>query len=318
MTRDLDNAFRVRPLVLDGALGTVLEGRGVNTTGKSWTAKGLVSNADLIYRVHRDYLWEGADIVTANTFRTNPRALKGTGLDAEALTKKAVRIARKARREKNPLIRVAGSIAPVEDCFSPDLVPPSDAGLIEEHRIMARWLDEAGVDIILIETMNSLREALCALEAAKAESEKYVWVSLVPKDGDSMLDGTPLDYAIAQLKEGGAHLVSLNCAPVSVMNDALPLFAKAAKRAGVWFGCYPNASEKNVDGSWNLLASTNEQIVDCTLKWMEAGAVMVGGCCGTTPDTISEVRAKRDIFGVERWELEERGAPNPLDQDLPF
>src|ERR1019366_10296633 len=168
MTRNLDGAFRVGPLVLDGALGTEMEGRGVNTSGKSWTARGLISHPDLIYRVHREYLWEGADILTANTFRTNVRALKDTGLDAEALTKKAVRIARKARRKKNPLIRVAGSIAPVEDCFSPELVPASDAALVEEHRIMARWLDEARVDIILIETMNTLHEALCALEAPKA------------------------------------------------------------------------------------------------------------------------------------------------------
>src|SRR5437588_2160168 len=143
MTRDLDNAFHVRPFVLDGALGTELEGRGVNTSGKSWTARGLVSHPDLIFRIHREYLWDGADIITANTFRTNPRALKDTGLDAEALTKKAVRIARKARRQKNALRQVAGSIAPVEDCFSPELVPPSDTALVEEHRVMARWLDEA-------------------------------------------------------------------------------------------------------------------------------------------------------------------------------
>src|SRR5947199_10355411 len=148
MTRDLDNAFHVRPLVLDGALGTELEGRGVNTSGKSWTARGLVSHPDLIFRVHKEYLWQGADIITANTFRTNPRALKDTGLDAEALTKKAVRIARRARRDRMRDNQVAGSIAPVEDCFSPDLVPASDAALIEEHRLMARWLDEARVDII--------------------------------------------------------------------------------------------------------------------------------------------------------------------------
>src|ERR1035437_1921226 len=121
MTRDLDKAFGVRPLVLDGALGTELEGRGVNTSGKSWTARGIVSHPDLIYRVHKDYLWEGADIITANTFRTNPRALKGTDMDAEALTKKAVRIARRARRAKNRGMQVAGSIAPVVDCFSPGL-----------------------------------------------------------------------------------------------------------------------------------------------------------------------------------------------------
>ena len=315
MTRDLDKAFKVRPLVLDGALGTELEGRGVNTTGKSWTARGNDTHPGLIYRVHKEYLWEGADILTANTFRTNVRALKNTDLDAEALTKKAVRIARKARREKNPLIRVAGSIAPVEDCFSPELVPASDAALVEEHRVMARWLDEARVDIILIETMNTLREALCALEAAKAESDRYVWVSLVPKDGESMLDDTPIDYAVQRLAENGAHLVALNCAPVSVMMSALPIFSKAAKKAGVWFGCYPNASERAADGKWDLKASTNKEIASCAVRWMQEGAAVVGSCCGTTPRTTSMISTKRDLFylhmeGIE-WPDIEGGEGRP-------
>ncbi len=314
MTRNLDDAFRVRPLVLDGALGTELEGRGVNTSGKSWTARALISHPDLIYRVHREYLWEGADILTANTFRTNVRALKDTGLDAEALTKKAVRIARKARREKNPLLRVAGSIAPVEDCFSPELVPASDAALVEEHRIMARWLDEARVDVILIETMNTLREALCALQAAKEESEKYVWVSIVPKDGETMLDGTPLDYSVARLKEGGAHLVSLNCAPVSTMMAALPIFSKAAKKAGIWFGCYPNSSEKKPDGTWNLRASNNRLMAACALDWMKHGAVMVGSCCHSTPRTTSLIQNKRNLFYVLKEEID---LADDNDDDLP-
>jgi len=314
MTRDLDNAFHVRPLVLDGALGTELEGRGVNTSGKSWTARGLVSHPDLIFKIHREYLWEGADIITANTFRTNPRALKDTGLDAEELTKKAIRIARKARRQKNSLRRVAASIAPVEDCFSPELVPPSDTALVEEHRVMARWLDEARVDIILIETMNSFREAMCALQAVKEESEKYAWVSLVPKDGETMLDGTPLDYAVKRLKEAGAHLVALNCAPVSTMMAALSAFSKAANRAGIWFGCYPNSSEKLSDGSWNLRASNNQLIAQCGLEWMRAGAKVIGSCCHSTPRTTSMLVMKRDLYYMQS-----EGADIDLedDRDLP-
>jgi S-methylmethionine-dependent homocysteine/selenocysteine methylase len=322
LKRDLDNAFRVRPLVLDGALGTELEGRGVNTHGKAWTARGVASHPDLIYRVHKEYLWVGADIITANTFRTNPRSLKDTGLDAEALTKKAVRIARKARRDRDRGGQVAGSIAPVEDCFKPELVPASDAALIEEHRLMARWLDEARVDIILIETMNTLREAVCALKAAKEESERYVWVSIVPKDAETMLDDTPLDYAVQRLAEEGAHLVSLNCAPLSVIMDALPLFSKAAKRAKVWFGCYPNASEKRPDGTWDLYASNNRQIMDGCLKWMQEGAVMVGSCCGTTPQTTERIRVKRDLYylkmeGMDLGNEDDEETANDFG-DMPF
>ena len=64
----------------------------------------------------------------------------------------------------------------------------------------------------------------------------------------------------------------------------------------MWFGCYPNASEKRADGKWDLTASTNKQIVECTLNWMKAGAVLVGGCCGTTPRTIGKIESKRDLF----------------------
>jgi S-methylmethionine-dependent homocysteine/selenocysteine methylase len=280
----------------------------VNTSGKSWTARGLVSHPDLIYRVHTDYLYEGADIITANTFRTNPRALQDTGLDAEALTKKAVRIARKARREKNPLIRLAGSIAPVEDCYSPHLAPRSDAALVEEHRIMARWLDEARVDIILIETMSTIGEALCALQAVKEESNKYAWVSIVPMDvpGEepTMLDGTPLDYAVQRLKEGGAHLVALNCAPVSTMLRSVHIFSKAAKKAGIFFGCYPNVSEKLPDGSWNLRASNNNRMAICAVSWMKEGAVLVGSCCHSTPRTTGAIALKRDMFYVSKEGIE--------------
>ena len=208
------------------------------------------------------------------------------------------------------LRRVAASIAPVEDCFSPDLVPPSDAALIEEHRIMARWLDEARVDIILIETMNSFREAMCALQAVREESDKYAWVSLVPKDGETMLDGTPLDYAVQRLKEAGAHLVALNCAPVSTILEALPTFSKAAKRAGVWFGCYPNASERLPDGSWNLRASNNQEIAACGVAWMRAGASVIGSCCHTTPRTTSLLSTKRDLFYGQKL-----GAEVDLDDD---
>jgi S-methylmethionine-dependent homocysteine/selenocysteine methylase len=304
MIRNLNSALKVCPLVLDGALGTELESRGVDTTGKSWTARSNETHANLIYRIHKEYLWEGADILTANTFRTNPRALKNTGLDAEALTKKAIRIAKKARRKRKPLIWIAGSVAPVEDCFSPELVPASDAALVEEHRVMARWLDEARVDIILIETMNTLREALCAVEAAKEESDRYVWVSIVPKDEESMLDGTPLDYAVQRIAEMGAHLVALNCAPVSTMMEALPIFSKAAKRAKILFGCYPNASEKRADGQWDLKASTNKQIAECAVQWMQAGAAVVGSCCGTTPRTTSRISSKRDLFYLNKEGIE--------------
>ena len=300
MKGDSVGSLRPSPLVLDGALGTELERSGIDTSSKSWTARSLITDPEEVYRIHREYALIGADILTANTFRTNPRALKDTGLDPESLTKRAVEIARKAAGARHPSPLIAGSIAPVEDCFSPELVPESERALTQEHRAMVRWLNEAGIDIILIETMNSLREALCALQAAKAEGSKATWVSVVPKDGVSMLDGTPLDHAVKSIREGGAHLVALNCAPASIIMDALPVFSRAAKRANIAFGCYPNASERRSNGTWDLHASTDERIAECNEEWLKHGAFLVGSCCHTTPNTTAAtVRVRNHLMGAD-------------------
>lgn len=275
-----------KPLLLDGALGTELERRGVITTGPSWTAYANRDHSELIRQIHEEYIASGANIITANTFRTNPRAV---GSEAESLTRRAVEIARQAAYDRNVL--VAGSIAPVEDCFSPELVDPSSQRLEAEHEQLARWLADAGADLILIETMNSNREAVAATRAARSATSLPVYVSLVPLDGDHLLDGTLIAEAVNALADEGANLVALNCAPVSVMRLALPGFARAARAKGIAFGCYPNASERKPDGSWDLNASSDAAIAALAEEWLNAGATLIGSCCGTTPRTTAVLKS---------------------------
>jgi homocysteine S-methyltransferase len=282
--------------LLDGALGTELERRGVDASGKSWTAYANRDCADLVREIHLEYIRAGADIITANTFRTNRRAV---GSDAEKLTRRAVGLAREAVAASGKNVQIAGSIAPVEDCFSPELVDPSTARLEAEHEEMALWLCDAGVDIILIETMNSVREVVAAVRAAMRATVHAVshatslpiFVSLVPMDRDRLLDGTPIGDAVGALAAAGASLVSLNCAPVSVMRAAMNNFIQAASDSNLAFGCYPNAAEQNVDGSWDLQASDDEAIADLATRWLDAGASLVGSCCGTTPRTTERLRS---------------------------
>lgn len=277
-----------RPLLLDGALGTELERRGVDTTGSSWTAYANRDNARLIRDIHIEYIEAGADSITANTFRTNRRAV---GRDAEALTKRAVDFALEAVEISGRHVQVAGSIAPVEDCFSPQLVDPSTERLEEEHEEMAGWLRDAGVDLILIETMNSVREAVAAVRAAKRATSLQVYASLVPMDGERLLDGTSIAEAVAAVTEAGADLVALNCAPVSIMRAAMNAFAKSASKCRVPFGCYPNASERDITGAWDLRSSSDHAIAALVDEWLAAGASLVGSCCGTTPATTARLRS---------------------------
>ena len=84
----------------------------------------------------------------------------------------------------------------------------------------------------------------------------------------------------------------------------MPLFSKAAKKVGIWFGCYPNVSEKREDGSWNLRASSNKQMAACALDWMKAGAALVGSCCHSTPRTSGLIRTARDHYYLLKEEVD--------------
>jgi len=160
-----------RPILLDGATGTELNRRGVNTDLPLWSAQALVTAPAVLHQVHADYVRAGAEVITANTFRTHRRSLARGGLGERAaeLTRQAVDVARQAIHQAGygrPSY-VAGSLAPLEDCYSPELVPPQ-AECEQEHAEMARNLAAAGVDLILVETMNTIREARAAVRAARA------------------------------------------------------------------------------------------------------------------------------------------------------
>src|SRR5262245_28162111 len=145
------------PLLLDSAMGTELERRGARSQLPLWSAWALVEAPSLVLAIHRDDIEAGADILTANTFRTHRRSLQkgGKARRTEELTEQAVTLARRAAGESPRPILVAGSLSPLEDCYRPDLVP-EDGALWQEHGQQARLLAEAGVDLILAETHNTV------------------------------------------------------------------------------------------------------------------------------------------------------------------
>src|SRR5262245_11384346 len=130
-----------RPILLDGATGTELNRRGVSTDLPLWSARALLEAPPALSEVHADYARAGAEFVTADTFRTHRRSLArgGQGQRAAELTRLAVSLARAAAQRAAPerAIFVAGSQAPLEDCYSPELVPPQ-AECEQEHAEMAR------------------------------------------------------------------------------------------------------------------------------------------------------------------------------------
>jgi S-methylmethionine-dependent homocysteine/selenocysteine methylase len=274
-----------RPLVLDGATGTELERRHVSTSLPLWSAHALVHAPEVVAAIHADYAAAGADILTANTFRTQRRTLArgGWGDRAGELTSLAVDLARQAanRVAGERKVHVVGSAPTLEDCYRPDLVPDETA-LRREHGEHARHLAEAGVDAILVETMNSIREAVAALGAARATGLPAL-VSFVCWEGAHLLSGEPLRDGLAAALSEMPVAVLVNCLPPSNVAACLPVL----RDSNLPFGVYANLGVP-VDEGGSKRSEECEPAVFAELaaRWRAAGARILGGCCGTTPAHI--------------------------------
>jgi S-methylmethionine-dependent homocysteine/selenocysteine methylase len=286
------------PLRMDGGVATELQRAGLPMSPPWWTTRALLTEQQrrILRDVHERYLASGAQVITANTFRCNLRALQAAGLEAAGLAwmvHAAVGVALAARNEAGDARTwIAGSMAPVEDCYWPDLVP-SDDELRAEHRWLATELLRAGVDLILIETMNCLREARIALEQVLATGGR-AWVSFVCTDGARLLSGERLADAARAMEGGGADAVLVNCTPLAQTEECLRALRGTCSGP---IGAYPNLEDRtgiprwtHVDGS--LPASMEpDEFAHHLLRWHdEFGVTMLGGCCGTAPPHIAALR----------------------------
>lgn len=279
------------PILLDGATGTELARRGVRIDVPEWSATALLSAPDLVRQVHAEYVDAGAEWITANTFRTHARNLAHCGLSHRAaeLTELAVRLARDAAGVG---AFVLGSQAPLEDCYSPHLVP-SEAELDREHVAMARNLADAGVDAILVETQNTIREAVAAARAA-AGTGLPVLVSFVCGRNGRLLSGERLGSAAAAVLDCRPAALLVNCLPPESVAAALSELLAAA--AGLPVGVYANIGYADERGQWVITDSVNADFYAAqAADWLRVGARIVGGCCGTTPGHIAAVRELVDF-----------------------
>ncbi|MDH4069219.1 MAG: homocysteine S-methyltransferase family protein [Ignavibacteria bacterium] len=290
-----------KPLILDGAMGTELQRRGSDTGLPMWSANALFSKPALIQQIHEEYIAAGADIITTNTFRTTRRTMHRANLPdrSRQLTERAVDLAMRAREHaQNSAILIAGSIAPLEDCYRPDLVP-SDQELCEEHEELAGALANLGVDFLLIETMNTVREAFAAGRAAEQTGKEFV-VSFVCNAQGHLLSGETLSDAIDSLAELRPAGFSINCVSPRYMGSALTEAAAQIARSspGTHLGVYGNIGnpESDVHG-WEFTHDVDEAgYASHVAEWVRLGASIVGGCCGTTP---AYIKAAAKTLGQE-------------------
>jgi S-methylmethionine-dependent homocysteine/selenocysteine methylase len=277
-----------RPLILDGAMGTELQRRGANTGLPLWSAEALVISPSLVRQVHEEYIAAGADIITSNTFRTTRRSFLRTGLPdrSKQLTSIALGLARQAReRFPHKEILIAGSMAPLEDCYRPELVP-SVRELEEEHRELAARLAEGGADFLLLETIGTVREAAAACKAGVATGKEVV-VSFLTNSEGNLYGGEQLRDAVAAVLPYGPTALSINCVSPRVMDKAITNLSASSTLP---FGVYANVGQPGEEHGKVLVCDvTEDEYGTFALSWFQRGAAIIGGCCGTTPEYISKL-----------------------------
>lgn len=271
--------------ILDGPVGTELAARGVRTELPLWSAAAIADAPEVLGAIHRDYAAAGATLHTACTFRTQPRLL---GREFERAARAAVAIARGAIPTEHVL---AGSLAPIEDCYRPDRSP----GLASraDHRALARVLADAGVDRLLVETFPSPLEALVAVEECVATSVPTM-LSLSAGPSSDLLDPDEIHDTCLRARDLGVVAVLVNCTPA---RDTAR-FVEALRDVGLPFGAYANAGSVDDAIGWRAEDEPGPRAyADLAQTWVAAGATLVGSCCGTG---VGHVRALATRFGGAR------------------
>jgi len=275
-------------MLCDGALGTMLSEGGLRV-GDCCDELNR-SQPEIVASIHAEYLKAGAEMLETNTFGANAHRLARYGLrDAvREINLAGVRIARESiARSGLAETLVAGSVGPLGVRLEFDA---ARAAFAEQMRA----LSEGGADLLIVETITSLAEAAAAIGAAKesAPGLRVVAMMTVGEDGNC-LDGTTPVSAAARLTDLGADVVGCNCStgPAAV----LAAIERMRAATGVPLAAMPSAGlPRMVDGR-SVYAVSPEEMADFTRRVLEAGASLVGGCCGTTP---SHTRAMRTAMAA--------------------
>ncbi|MBI4832966.1 MAG: homocysteine S-methyltransferase family protein [Candidatus Lindowbacteria bacterium] len=280
-----------KTLVFDGAMGTMLQARGLSLgeCPEEWNA----SHPDVVQQIHRSYFEAGCDIVETNSFGGSRLKLARYGLAERTreLNRKAVENARGAAPAGRTHY-VAGSVGPAGEFIEPyGALAYGDA--VEVFREQVKALEEGGASIICVETMSDLSEARAAIEAAKTSTKCVVFASMTfsqGKHGYRTMMGVDPVTAAKSLEEYGADVIGANCgAGPEGMTEILKEMSGATSR---FLFAKPNAGLPKLEGDKTVYPETPDEMAVKMLPLLALGARILGGCCGTTPEHLREIAKK--------------------------
>lgn len=278
------------PVILDGAVGTELEQRGVPLPAGLWSAAALRSHPGLVEEIHREYVAAGAEIIVANTFRVAHRSLASTGLDmdGERLARQAADLARAAVNacDSGSTCWIAASVGPVADCYRPEDTPP-DAVLRAEFQQTFAWLSAGQPDLLWVETMNTVREAAIVAELAQQARLPFAINFILREDG-YLLGGESLREGVEAVSPFNPLAIGLNCMPPSGITRHLGMLRELTSFP---IAAYAHVGNATPLPGWSYAESLGPaEYAGEAVRWSELGARIIGGCCGTTPAFIALLR----------------------------
>jgi len=281
--------------ILDGGMGGEISARVAGAGHGLWSAKALLEAPDVVIDIHREYIEAGARVIITNTYSTIPHYLSKEGLEERyiELTKLGGELARRAVVQSGHEVRVAGSIPPLNESYRVDLVPPA-AESLPVYKILVETL-EPYVDLFICETMSTAQEALnAAAQAVAYGAGKPVYVSWTLNEGPGQ--GLRSGESIAEAFDKVTHLdlagYLFNCTSPEAIVAALPVLRRLTDKP---IGCYANRMNEVV-ADWTLDNEVSagrrtdlptDLFVDTCQRCAEAGATIIGGCCGIGPTDIA-------------------------------
>ncbi len=282
-----------RPLLFDGAMGSLILQKGLRTGSppELWNLK----KAHIIKNIHKSYVDAGADVITTNTFGGNPVRLSHFGLEksTEVINEKGVDIARSAAKGK---ALVCASVGPLGALIKP-LGKLSMREAVKVFKRQIKALCAAKPDVLLIETMSDLNETVCAIEAAFSATSLPKGVTFTfdkGKKGYFTMHGITPETAAKKMESSGVDFTGANC--TLTIREMISVTEEMRKHTRLPLLLQPNAGQPKMEKNKFVYDETPKKMARHASALLRGGASWIGGCCGTTPKHIREMKKV-----VEKW-----------------
>ncbi len=287
-------------LILDGGLGRELEGMGAPFRQPEWSALALMESPEHVLKAHENFIDADADIITTNAYAVVPYHIGQERFDIQGIELAALsgQLAKQAVEKSEKDIRIAGCLPPALGSYHPENFDEPIAREIWSRLIKAQ---EPFVDVWLAETLSRLVEAKLALDLLE-NTDKPIWLSFTLIDDASsppkLRSGKTVQEACAALKGTKADAILFNCSQPEVMENAVKITKEILPdiKIGVYANAFPPISDEHLanDQITPLRSEiTPEHYAEFAQSWIDAGASIIGGCCGIGPAHIKKLIALR-------------------------